>query len=74
MAANFFSNLSRRTQALIWCIAIGIVIGVFVKYQMIQVLYVLATLAIVGLLLIVSFADLEKIGANAAKGFAAKEE
>ncbi len=70
MALN---NLSRRTKALLWCIGVGIVIGILIKYELIQVLYVLATLALVALLLIVNFADLEKIGANA-EGFAAKEE
>ena len=72
MAVNI-NNLSRRTKALFWCIAVGIVIGILIKYEMIQVLYVLATLALVGLLLIVNFADLEKIGANGA-GFTAKKE
>ncbi len=70
MALN---NLSRRTKALFWCLAIGVVIGVLIKYELIQVLYVLATLALVTLLVIVDFADLEKIGANA-ESFAAKEE
>jgi hypothetical protein len=70
MALN---NLSRRTKALLWCIAVGIVIGILIKYELIQVLYVLATLALVALLLIVDFADLEKIGGNAGN-FAAKEE
>lgn len=68
-----FSSLSRRTKALFWCIVVGIVIGILIKYQLIQVLYVLATLALVALLLIVNFADLEKIGASA-EGFAPKEE
>ena len=72
MALNI-NNLSRRTKALLWCIGVGIVIGILIKYEMIQVLYVLATLALVGLLLIVNFADLEKIGANGA-GFTAKED
>lgn len=67
------NNLSRRTKALLWCIGVGIVIGVLIKYEMIQFLYVLATLALVALLLVVDFADLEKIGANK-EGFAAKEE
>ncbi len=72
MAFNI-NNFSRRTKALFWCIAVGIVIGILIKYELIQILYVLATLALVGLLLIVNFADLEKIGRNA-DGFAAKEE
>ncbi|CAN5351934.1 hypothetical protein BH10ACI1_BH10ACI1_22900 [soil metagenome] len=67
------NNFSRRTQALFWCVAIGIVIGILIKYEMIQVLYVLATITLVFLLLIVDFADLEKIGVSS-KGFGAKEE
>lgn len=59
MALN---SLSRRTTALLWLIGVGIVIGILIKYEMIQVLYVLATLALVALLVIVNFADLEKIG------------
>ncbi len=70
MAQN---SLSRRTQALLWCIGIGIVIGILIKYELIQVLYVIATLALVALLFIVSFADLEKIGANTGS-FSTKEE
>ena len=62
MALN---SLSRRTNALLWLIGIGIVIGILIKYEMIQVLYVLATLALVALLLVVNFADLENIGGKA---------
>ena len=72
MAFNI-NNFSRRTKALFWCIGIGIIIGIIIKYEWISLLYVLATLALVLLLLIVNFADLEKIGRNA-DGFAAKEE
>ena len=70
MALN---NLSRRTKALLWCIAVGIVIGILIKYELIQVLYVLCTLVLVALLLIVDFADLENVGVNAER-FAGKEE
>ena len=70
MALN---NLSRRTKALLWCIAVGIVIGILIKYELIQVLYVLCTLVLVALLLVVDFADLEKVGVNAER-FAGKEE
>ncbi len=55
-------KLSRRTTALLYVIVAAIVIGLFIYLEQIAVLYVLATLAIVALLLIVAFADLEKIG------------
>ena len=57
-------NLSRRTTALIYVVITAIVIGTFIYLEQIAILYVLATLAIVALLLIVAFADLEKIGRN----------
>lgn len=55
-------NLSRRTTALLYLFAAAVVIGVFIYLEQIAVLYVLATLGIVALLLIVAFADLEKVG------------
>ncbi len=64
------SRFSRRTIALFWCLAIGIIIGVLLYWEQIALLYVLATLVLVGLLLIVGRADLE--GANRDNaGFAA---
>ena len=65
------NRFSRRTVALFWLVAVSLVIGFLIRYEMISLLYVLATLALVGLLLIVSLADLEKVGAQ---GFAAKEK
>lgn len=56
------SRLSRRTTALLYLAAAAIVIGIFIYLEQIAVLYVLATLGIVGLLLVVAFADLENIG------------
>lgn len=55
-------KLGRRTVALIWLIAVSIVIGVLIAYEQISILYVLATLSIVALLLIVGFSDLEQVG------------
>lgn len=52
-------GLSRRTQALIYMLAVAIVIGVLIAHEQISILYVLATLSIVVLLLIVGFTDLE---------------
>ena len=67
------SRFSRRTIALFWCMAIGIVIGFLLYYEQIALLYVLATLVLVGLLLIVGRADLE--GANRENaGFAVGDE
>ena len=53
---------SRRTLALIWMLAVTVVIGVLIAYEQISILYVLATLSIVALLLVVGFADLEGVG------------
>lgn len=55
-------KMGRRTSALLWLLGVAIVIGLLIAYEQISLLYVLATLAIVGLLLIVGFADLEKVG------------
>ncbi len=53
---------SRRTVALFWLLIVAIVIGTLIYLEQIAVLYVLATFALVALLLIVGFADLESIG------------
>lgn len=65
------NRFSRRMIALFWLVAVSVVIGVLIRYEMISLLYVLATLTLVALLIFVAFADLEKIGGQ---GFAAKEE
>ena len=53
--------MGRRTTALLIMLAVAIVIGGLIAYEQISVLYVLATLAIVALLLVVGFADLEAV-------------
>lgn len=53
---------SRRAIALFWLLLVAIVIGVLIYFQQIALLYVLATIALVALLLIVGFSDLEKVG------------
>lgn len=62
---------SRRSVALFWLVAVAVLIGAMIYFEQIALLYVLATLALVLLLLIVSFADLEKVdvkdSANPAK-------
>lgn len=63
-------KLSRRTIALLWCFAVGVVIGVLIYFEQIALLYVLATISIVALLLVVGFSDLEKVGRENADGFA----
>lgn len=67
-------KFSRRTIALFWFLAVAIVIGVLIYLEQIALLYVLATVSLVGLLLVVGFSDLEKIGHEAAEGFAARSE
>jgi membrane protein YdbS with pleckstrin-like domain len=68
--SNFGKKLSRRTIALFWTLVVGIVIGSLIYFEQISILYVLATLSLVVLLLIVGFADLEKVsvdGSNSAE-------
>jgi len=60
--AEKVSKFSRRSVALFWLVLVAIVIGVLIAFEQIAVLYVLATLALVVLLLIVGFADLENVG------------
>jgi hypothetical protein len=62
-------RFSRRTIALFWLALAAIVIGILIYFQLISVLYVLATVSIVVLLLIVAFSDLEKVGVEGTEGF-----
>ena len=55
-------KFSRRAVALFWLALVAIVIGALIYFEQIAVLYVLATLALVVLLLVVGFSDLEKVG------------
>ncbi len=68
------SKYSRRTIALFWLLVVSIIIGTLIYFEQIAVLYVLATISLVILLLIVGFADLEKVGRDNIEGFARKEE
>ena len=61
--------MSRRTAALLWFLLVAIVIGTLIALEQIAILYVLATLALVALLLIVAFADLENVGRENIEGF-----
>jgi uncharacterized membrane protein len=56
------SKYSRRAIALFWLVLVAIVLGVLIYLEQIAVLYVLATLALVVLLLIVGFSDLKNVG------------
>ena len=60
--ANKNKTLSRRMTALLWLVLVGIVIGTLIYLEQISILYVLVTLALVALLLIVGFSDLEGVG------------
>jgi len=51
--------LSRRMTVFLWLVIIGGVIGSLIYFEQISILYVLTTLALVALLLIVGFSDLE---------------
>lgn len=67
------SKYSRRTIALFWLAMVAVVIGVLIYFEQIAFLYVLATLSLVVLLLIVGFADLERVGRGNVEGFVGKE-
>ena len=59
--SNSKNRFSRRTIAMFWSLLVGVVIASLIYYEQISILYVLATLALVALLLIVGFANLEKV-------------
>jgi membrane protein YdbS with pleckstrin-like domain len=67
------NRYSRRFIALFWLLLIIVVIGTLLYFEQIAVLYVLATLSLVLLLLVVGFADLEKVGRENIEGFIGKE-
>ena len=56
------SKMGRRTTALLWLLGVAIVIGTLIYLEQIAILYALATLALVALLLVVAFSDLENVG------------
>ena len=62
-------RFSRRMIALFWFLLASIVIGILIAYEQIAILYVLASLFLIALLLIVAFADLEKVGRENIDGF-----
>ncbi|MBV9242679.1 MAG: hypothetical protein JO314_11790 [Acidobacteria bacterium] len=54
-------KMSRRTLTLLIMLAVSIVIGSLIYYEQISALYVLCTLALVTLLIVVGFSDLESV-------------
>jgi uncharacterized membrane protein len=68
------NKYGRRTIALFWIVLISIFIGILLYLEQIALLYVIATLGLVVLLLIVAFADLERVGRENIEGFAPKSE
>ena len=66
-------KLGRRAVALIWLIAVAVVIGTLIALEQIAILYVLATISLVALLLVVAFADLEKVGRENIEGFISEQ-
>ena len=67
------SKFSRRTVALFWCMGVALVIGALIYLEQIALLYVLATLALVFLLVIVGFSDLERVGRDGFQGKVAED-
>jgi heme A synthase len=67
---NTKKKMSRRTAALLWLLAVAVVIGVLIYIEQIAILYLLATISLVALLLIVAFSDLESIEREDMPGFA----
>jgi low affinity Fe/Cu permease len=55
-------GLSRRMKVLLSVLAVSIVIGIMIAYDQISILYILTSVALIVLLLIVGFSDLEKVG------------
>lgn len=72
--ARLTERYSRRSIALFWLVLVSIIIFTLIYFEQIAVLYILATLSLVILLLIVGFADLEKVSREKIEGFASKPE
>lgn len=62
--SNVSKRFSRRMVAMFWSLLVGIVIAALIYNEQISVLYVLATLALVALLLIVGFSNLENVSVD----------
>ena len=66
------NRFGRRTVALFWLALVAVVIGALIAYEQISILYVLCTLALVVLLLVVGFADLEGVERGDEEGLGSK--
>jgi len=60
--ANKKKTLGRTMTVFLYLIVVGAVIGSLIYLEQISILYVLTTLALVILLLVVGFSDLENVG------------
>ncbi|HMQ02710.1 MAG TPA: hypothetical protein PKD26_02180 [Pyrinomonadaceae bacterium] len=54
-------RFSRRSIVLFWLALVSAILGTLIYLEQIRVLYVLATVALVAILLVVAFADLENM-------------
>ena len=61
-------KLSRRTLTLLIMAVIAVILGTLIFYEQISALYVLCTLALVTLLIVVGFSDLENAKRTDAEG------
>ena len=61
-------KMSRRTLTLIIMFVVAIVLGTLIYYEQISALYVLCTLALVSLLIVVGFSDLEGVSRTDTEG------
>ena len=61
-------KMSRRTLTLIIMSVVAIVLGTLIYYEQISALYVLCTLALVSLLIVVGFSDLEGVSRTDTEG------
>lgn len=60
--SNNKKKLSRTMTVFLYLLGVGIVIGSLIYFEQISILYVLTTLALVILLLVVGFSNLEEVG------------
>ncbi len=67
-------SYSRRTMALFWCGVVALIIGSMIYFEQIPMLYAFATVALVVLLIVVGFSDLESVGRDSLEGFSADKE
>lgn len=67
-------SFSRRTIAFFWCLLVVVGLATLIYFEQIALLYVLTTAGLVALLLIVGFADLERVGRENIEGISQKTE